>query len=397
MKKKITIHLLGDSLVTAYGKDENNFIGGWGDHLGSFFDTEFVQVDDYAQGGRSSRSFLNEGRFLDRGIFTKDQFPFGYGPAYPHIQRGDYVLIEFAHNDDDSKNKTTYIDRMVPLGKANQDGIYPTIVLEPEMLTSTARFPQDYEKVMEADGMSEEEKEANRQKYEKILPSYGSKYFAYDCGATYKGFLKFYIDKIREKGAIPVLVTPVCRVFLKDGKAQPIPGHHGGKDEYCEFPYVQAMKQLAFEEKVLLIDLFAKSRAIFEMLGENDARSLQSIKDVQGVTIGEARYDRPAAWPADYDACWKNATFDKTDDTHQNRFGSFLFAAQIAEGIRDAYEDNASFEYETQMIAKENFDTVSEFLLNEPAKNVACPARIRNRLQEIQKQFHYYRFPFGEC
>lgn len=36
MKKKITIHLLGDSLVTAYGKDENNFIGGWGDHLGSF-------------------------------------------------------------------------------------------------------------------------------------------------------------------------------------------------------------------------------------------------------------------------------------------------------------------------------------------------------------------------
>lgn len=34
----ITIHALGDSLVTAYGDDESNFIGGWGDHLWSFFD-----------------------------------------------------------------------------------------------------------------------------------------------------------------------------------------------------------------------------------------------------------------------------------------------------------------------------------------------------------------------
>lgn len=32
----ITIHALGDSLVTAYGDDESNFIGGWGDHLWSF-------------------------------------------------------------------------------------------------------------------------------------------------------------------------------------------------------------------------------------------------------------------------------------------------------------------------------------------------------------------------
>lgn len=30
------IHVLGDSIVTAYGSDENNFIGGWGDHLDSF-------------------------------------------------------------------------------------------------------------------------------------------------------------------------------------------------------------------------------------------------------------------------------------------------------------------------------------------------------------------------
>ena len=34
------IHVLGDSIVTAYGSDENNFIGGWGDHLNSFFKNE---------------------------------------------------------------------------------------------------------------------------------------------------------------------------------------------------------------------------------------------------------------------------------------------------------------------------------------------------------------------
>ena len=36
----VRIHVLGDSIVTAYGSDENNFIGGWGDHLNSFFKNE---------------------------------------------------------------------------------------------------------------------------------------------------------------------------------------------------------------------------------------------------------------------------------------------------------------------------------------------------------------------
>lgn len=395
--KKITIHLLGDSLVTAYGKDEDNFIGGWGDHLQNFFNENNIQVNDYAQGGRSSRSFLNEGRFVDRGNFTKDEFPFGYGPAYDRIEKGDYVFIEFAHNDDNSKNKTTYIDRMVPLGEPDEDGIYPTVVPSSEMMSSTKNFPVDYEQVMEEDGMTEEEKKANREKYQKILPGYGDKYFAYGCGATYKGFLKFYIDKIRDKGAIPVLVTPVSRVFLHDGKVQAIPGHHGNRDKFCKFPYVQAMKQLVFQEKVLLIDLFEKSKKIFEMLDIPDAKYLQSIKDCNGDTIGESRYDRPALWPTDYDAYMKNGDFGGFDDTHQNRFGSFVFAGKIVEGIMNAYKDNDTFEFETQMIAKENFDTLKEQLLTVPTKNVACPEKIRNRLPEMQSCFQYLKFPLGDC
>ena len=39
-----------------------------------FFDPDYVHVNVYAQGGRSSRSFLNEGRFVDNGNFTESDF-----------------------------------------------------------------------------------------------------------------------------------------------------------------------------------------------------------------------------------------------------------------------------------------------------------------------------------
>ena len=37
----VQIHVLGDSIVTAYGSDENNLIGGWGDHLNSFLKMKY--------------------------------------------------------------------------------------------------------------------------------------------------------------------------------------------------------------------------------------------------------------------------------------------------------------------------------------------------------------------
>lgn len=50
------IHVLGDSIVTAYGSDENNFIGGWGDHLNSFFKNE-VPVFVYAEAAEAAGVF----------------------------------------------------------------------------------------------------------------------------------------------------------------------------------------------------------------------------------------------------------------------------------------------------------------------------------------------------
>lgn len=182
----LTIHALGDSIVTAYGNDKENFIGGWGDHLQSFFDEEKVRVAVYAQGGRSSRSFLNEGRFIDYGNFSLEEFPYHMGAACNHIQQGDYMLIQFCHNDDSSKSKQTYVDRLTPLGQPDGNGIYPTVVPTESQKESTRELPEEYIPMLTAEGASTETIAECVKKYEQILPTYGEKYWSYGCGATYK-------------------------------------------------------------------------------------------------------------------------------------------------------------------------------------------------------------------
>ena len=238
----ITIHALGDSLVTAYGDDESNFIGGWGDHLWSFFDPDYVHVNVYAQGGRSSRSFLNEGRFVDHGNFTESDFPYNTGPAYNRIKAGDYVLMQFGHNDDNTKEKFTYVDRMTPLGIPDENGIYPTVVPDDSMKVPADDVPQEYAGLLRVEGHSEETIAEYVKKYEAVVASYGEKYWPYNCKATYKGYLKYYIDKVRELGATPVIVTSAARQYFKEGRIIAVPGHHGGSDKFGDFPYVRAQQ-----------------------------------------------------------------------------------------------------------------------------------------------------------
>ncbi|MDF1570561.1 MAG: rhamnogalacturonan acetylesterase [Bacteroidales bacterium] len=73
-----TIFIAGNS--TASNGAEN----GWGSHLQVFFDPERVAVDNRARGGRSSRTFITEG---------------WWDSLNNDLRPGDYVLIEFGHND----------------------------------------------------------------------------------------------------------------------------------------------------------------------------------------------------------------------------------------------------------------------------------------------------------
>lgn len=89
-KKHITVWLIGDSTmankeIRAYPET------GWGMPFKYFFDTT-VTVDNRAKNGRSTGSFLKEGLWQ---------------PVMQAMQPGDYVLIQFGHNDE-VKTKSTY-------------------------------------------------------------------------------------------------------------------------------------------------------------------------------------------------------------------------------------------------------------------------------------------------
>lgn len=334
------IHLLGDSIVKSYGDDVWNFIGGWGDHIGAFL-TEDVEVFNYAMGGRSTRSFLNEGRFEENGCFTTKDAPVGLGAALPRIGEGDYVFLQFGHNDDNSKDSRTLVERQVPLGNPDKQGIYP--VVEPV--------------------------EAMKVDTDASLTVHYDKYYPCDCGATYKGFLKYYIDRIRAKGAYPVLVTSVVRIYFEGNTIQPVPGHHGGKDAYHEYPYVEAVKQLGKELSVPVLDLFAATKAMQEMLGREDATYMQSIKDYEGNTIGEVNYGRPAKWPEEYNRRRAEHDFMAVDETHQNRIGSFVFAGLLAELMSEQH-------------------ILQDKVLTAPTKQVPVPDKLIPRMKDIAAQFN---------
>ena len=89
-KKRIKVYLIGDSTmsvkqVKAYPET------GWGMPFTAFFDST-VQVDNRAQNGRSTRSFMAENRWT---------------PVVDKLQEGDYVFVQFGHNDE-VPTKATY-------------------------------------------------------------------------------------------------------------------------------------------------------------------------------------------------------------------------------------------------------------------------------------------------
>lgn len=82
--RKTTLFLIGDSTCATKDLKNQNPERGWGHVLQPFFDAEAVTVDNHAVNGRSSRSFRDEGR---------------WDKVMEKIAEGDYVFIEFGHND----------------------------------------------------------------------------------------------------------------------------------------------------------------------------------------------------------------------------------------------------------------------------------------------------------
>ncbi len=88
--------MIGDSTMCTY-EPSRAPITGWGMPFAGFFDST-VSTDNRARGGRSTRTFIAEGRWQ---------------PVADSIQEGDYVLMQFGHNDEAKEEK--YKDRYTPV------------------------------------------------------------------------------------------------------------------------------------------------------------------------------------------------------------------------------------------------------------------------------------------
>lgn len=113
---------------------------------------------------------------------------------------------------------------------------------------------------------------------------------ATDAATDYSAYLREYVESARAAGATPVLVTPMHRgTWDTDGQ-------HLTQEL---LPYADAMRRVAREKKVTLIDLYALSEKAFEQLGSEQLKTLFATPE--------------------------------TDKTHFNEKGARLLAGLVAE------------------------------------------------------------------
>jgi pectinesterase len=86
-RKTTTIFMIGDSTMANKDISHDRKERGWGMALQCYFDDN-IRIDNHAVNGRSSRSFINEGR---------------WDTVISRMKPGDYVIVQFGHNDEKPK------------------------------------------------------------------------------------------------------------------------------------------------------------------------------------------------------------------------------------------------------------------------------------------------------
>lgn len=291
-KDQIRVYLAGDSTMKYYGDD--NSIGGWGEYVVNYFD-DGVNIINKAEGGRSTRSYINQGR-LDEIV--------------SQVKRGDYVFIQFGHND----NRTTEdarIEHSVLLGEPNAQGVYPKV-----QATKTKTPDRIYEF------------------YKNDAYPYEKEFYPYESG-TFKWYMEQYILKVKEKGGIPVIITPVCRVlFDADGKIQPAFGENNG--------YKLAAEQVAEENGVTCIDAYTITKNLYESYGILTTQGLHDVKD--------------------------DGTMDLT---HYNKFGANIVASKLADAVGEKIPElGAHLKASTKAVSKtSDMKTANLFVVGDSGKS----------------------------
>lgn len=206
-----TIYLTGDSTVVDAQYEP---WASWGQMLPYFFVPNEVVIANYAESGETLKAFEDRHR-IDK-IWSK-------------IKKGDYLFIQFGHNDQKAGNSTK---------------------------------------------------------------------------SGYRKRLKEWILKAKELEAIPVLVTSMNRrVFDENNKIV---------NTLDDFP--DAVREIAKEEKVYLIDLNALSKTLFEAMGPENAKKAF------------------VHYPAN---SYPNQPTALADDTHFNPYGAYELAQCVVKSIVD--------------------------------------------------------------
>jgi lysophospholipase L1-like esterase len=161
-----TIYLVGDSTVRVGTPSQR----GWGDELAAFFDTGKVNIVNHAIGGRSSRTFQNEGR---------------WDASLAMMKKGDFLIIQFGHNDSG------------PLS-------------EPPPVTAATRARGTIK------GNGEETQELDN-----ILTG------KHEVVHTFGWYIRKYIRDAKAKGVTPVVCSLIPRKSWKDGKINRASGSYG--------------------------------------------------------------------------------------------------------------------------------------------------------------------------
>ena len=157
---KPTLWIIGDSTVKNGTKGQM----GWGDPIKEMFDPAKINVENKARGGRSSRTFLTEG--LWSNILNE-------------MKAGDFVLMQFGHNDGGS--------------------------LTGPNATGRASIK----------GNSDESQQVTKDEKTETVQSFG-------------WYLRRYSSDTRAKGATPIVLSLIPRNDWKDGKVMRADGSYGG-------------------------------------------------------------------------------------------------------------------------------------------------------------------------
>ena len=221
------VHTIGDSTMATY--DPNTTVTrGWGQMFQQFFKGD-VTVNNRAKNGASSKSFYKESAYWQS--VKKQREP------------GDYVLIQFAHNDEKSN------------------------------------------------GCDGDELKAYYQSIGDEAKANASDYRGTTASGTYKDYLRKYVEETRALGATPVLVGAICRKYF-DGSTIRRNGRHdlgdkfdkieGGKfttgnkvaadDHTYDYPY--QMQEVAKELGVQYLDLTTATKELYESYGDAKANAL---------------------------------------------------------------------------------------------------------------------------